>query len=168
MEQNFQMKLHILGVDLKELEECKTRAEQRDLIRRAARKAIKNKKIHPDDPLTDLTEAEATTATRITYEARDEILLAIEYGKIPVDMANKEDIESPFTKMVNEKADKKRMNDFIDKFSNADRPQSVRTTTKKRGLNKVIDNFNNKYFSARDAIDGLKRRVQNKNRNRER
>lgn len=159
MEQNLKRKLHILGISPEELEKCKTKSEQMALVRKATRETIKNKKIHPDDPLTDLTDAEANATTRVTFEARDEILQAIKDGESFVDLENEDEMESPFIKMVNNK----NKEELFEKFSS--KRETPRKREEKGGLSKIIDKFNKRYFNVRDAINGLKEKLRGKVKN---
>lgn len=165
MKVDIAFRLQIIGISIEELESCKNKIEQKALVRKATRKTIKNNKTHPDIS-KNLTNEVANTITANIFAARDDILNAIDNNEFRVNVQidetprkdNSDEVDSPFTKMVNDAHREKVMDELLKKFepNNAEIKKDPRTP--KNGVSNAIATFNDKYFSVRDAI----RRIKNK------
>lgn len=164
MKVDIAFRLQIIGISIEELESCKNKIEQKALVRKATRKTIKNNKTHPDIS-KNLTNEVANTITANIFAARDDILDAIDNNEFRVNVQidetlqkdNSDEVDSPFTKMVNDAHKEKVMDELLKKFE-SDNITERKVGPHKKGVSNAIATFNDKYFSVRDAI----RRIKNK------
>lgn len=165
MEVDIALRLQIIGISIEELESCKNKTEQKALVRKATRKTIKNNETHPDIS-KDLTNEVANTITANIFVARDDILNAIDNNKFRVNMQidettikdNWDEVDSPFTKMVNDAHKEKVMDELLKKFESNNETE-MKTENHKKGVSNAIVTFNDKYFTVRDAIRKIKDKI---------
>ena len=158
------VRLQTLGISLEELEACKSRGEQKEIVRSITRRKIKESKIHPDIS-KDTTFENANKITAMILEARDDIMQIIKDKKIRVNVRKEETQEhemfveeSPFSKIVNDAHREKMLEEALKNFEPNDKVEKE-VETHKNGVSNAIAVFNDRYFSVRDAIRKIKSKL---------
>ena len=154
-----ELRLKILGITREEIERCKNRNQQKGLIRKATRRVLTKKHLHPDDPQRLVSEKEATRTTQEIYNARDGIIQEIDAGRFLIAENKAKSIDSPFIEVVNKNHHNKIMEDLIKNF---DKTPRTKEPKRKGNISNMANKFNNGLDSVKDAIYDLKRKLRDR------